>query len=333
MSKEGCSLCRIVNFMLSLAFLGAGGYMIWYFLGQPSTDEIKGAWENFGGFDDFRDVLGNISDFDFGSFYNNDPYLSDNTTNSWPTSGEGGLSLEVINALDDTWQTEFAAAMDDWENGNPDALTLTITQAEVDYNCQVLEGVQKVCSANFGDTGWLGINILSTLTDSGEILESIAKMNEYYLRNAEQVERQYTMCHELGHGFGLPHTDESFTNPSLGNCMDYTNKPEENLHPDETNYQRLVSLYGTVQRRRLGSLSRFNAKRPRRVLSTELRKEYDEAVAEIEQISFRRSLAENAEGSYWQLVEDNPRGSRYRRELGDDYTIVVHMLHVLDRNS
>jgi hypothetical protein len=26
-------------------------------------------------------------------------------------------------------------------------------------------------------------------------------------------------------GFGLPHSDESFTNADLGNCMDYTNSP------------------------------------------------------------------------------------------------------------
>ncbi len=112
----------------------------------------------------------------------------------------------MVNALDDTWQTEFSTAMNDWENGNPDSLTLTITRAEVDYTCKEIEGVQKVCSANFGDTGWLGLNVLTTLSVSGEILTSVAKMNEYYLRNAEVEERQYTMCHELGHGFGLPHT-------------------------------------------------------------------------------------------------------------------------------
>lgn len=51
----GCSLCRIINLLISLAFLGAGGYMIWYFLGQPNKDEIQ---DYFGGLGDFRDVLG-----------------------------------------------------------------------------------------------------------------------------------------------------------------------------------------------------------------------------------------------------------------------------------
>lgn len=325
MGKEGCSFWRLVNILLSLAFLGAGGYLIWYFLGKPEPDEIKDA---FGSFGDFRDVLGNISDFTFGDFYNNDPFLSDNSTSSWPTTGEGGLQLEIVNALDDTWQTEFSTAISDWDNGNPDALTLKVTRADVDYNCNVIDGLQKVCSANFGETGWLGINVLQTIVASGEIVSSIAKMNEYYLRNAEYDERQYTMCHEIGHGFGLPHTDESFTNPSLGNCMDYTNKPEENMHPDGTNFRRLVSLYGTVQSRRLGGhKDQSTRKRIFSKLPEELKSEFNEAVEEIEQLSFRRSLSENPVGSLWQLVDEHQKGSRYWRALGEEYGIEVYMLH------
>jgi hypothetical protein len=138
--------------------------------------------------------------------YDKDPFLSDNSTSSWPTSGKGGLELEIVNALDDTWQDEFKLAVSDWENGDPDSLTLSVTRGEVDYACTQQDGVQKVCSGNFGDTGWLGINEILKLTSNGEVQSSVAKMNEYYLRNAENAERQYTMCHEIGHGFGLPHT-------------------------------------------------------------------------------------------------------------------------------
>lgn len=129
--------------------------------------------------------------------------MSDNTTNSWPTNGQGGLELEMLNALDDTWQNEFATAVADWENGDPDALTLTVTRGEVDYACEQRDGLQKVCSGNFGDTGWLGINELLTSTRDGAIQSSVAKMNEYYLRNAEIEERQYTMCHEVRTTIGL----------------------------------------------------------------------------------------------------------------------------------
>lgn len=139
----------------------------------------------------------NLSNIDFGDMYAGDPKLSDNTTDLWPTDGTGGLNLEVLNALDDTWQKEFTQALSDWENGTPDALTLTITQGEVDYECSQVDGLMKVCNGNFGDTGWLGINEILTSTRDGLIQSSVAKMNEYYLRNAEYDERRYTMCHEV----------------------------------------------------------------------------------------------------------------------------------------
>jgi len=50
----------------------------------------------------------------------------------------------------------------------------------------------------------------------------------------------------MGHGYGLPHSDESFTNADLGNCMDYTNNPEANMFPGEHNFNFLAKMYGTV---------------------------------------------------------------------------------------
>ena len=80
------------------------------------------AFGNVLDFGDFTDVLGNLTG-DYDKLFDQDPFLSDNTTNSWPTNGETGLTLKMYNALDDTWQDEFDAAISDWENGDPDALT------------------------------------------------------------------------------------------------------------------------------------------------------------------------------------------------------------------
>jgi hypothetical protein len=79
--------------------------------------------------------------------------------------------------------------------------------------------------------------------DPGAIVNSVAKMNEYYLYNAEYESRQYTMCHEIGHGFGLPHTDENMYNADMGNCLDYTSTPANNMHPGQVNFDRLASMY------------------------------------------------------------------------------------------
>jgi hypothetical protein len=48
----------------------------------------------------------------------------------------------------------------------------------------------------------------------------------------------------------LPHTDENFNNQDLGNCLDYTNTPDNNLRPGAYNCERLQGMYGTVGQRR-----------------------------------------------------------------------------------
>ena len=70
---------------------------------------------------------------------------------------------------------------------------------------------------------------------------------QFYFQTRNKQEMRYTMCHEVGHGFGLRHTDEEFGNPDLGNCMDYTNQPENNMSPDVTNFEALADMYGVVQ--------------------------------------------------------------------------------------
>jgi hypothetical protein len=51
---------------------------------------------------------------------------------------------------------------------------------------------------------------------------------------------------QLGHGFGLPHTDENFNNRNTGECMDYTRTPGANKSPGPENFVFLREMYGTV---------------------------------------------------------------------------------------
>ena len=51
------------------------------------------------------------------------------------------------------------------------------------------------------------------------------------------------MCQEVGHTFGLAHQDEDFNNGNLDTCMDYTNNPESNQHPNSHDYEQLATIY------------------------------------------------------------------------------------------
>ena len=72
-----------------------------------------------------------------------DPFANSNggpTVSKWDTDGASGLSIEILNALSDDWQVFFNVATADWDYGNPDALTLTLTKVDEDTACQYVEG-------------------------------------------------------------------------------------------------------------------------------------------------------------------------------------------------
>jgi hypothetical protein len=153
--------------------------------------------------------------------------------------------LEILNALDDSWQSILEKAVDNWDNGSPiDSLTLSITRVQYEMNCNQEMGKLKVCSGNYGNTKWRGLNEVLLRRQSSTIVSSVAKMNEYYLNRDGADQKLYTMCHEIGHGFGLPHWDEDFLNADLGNCTDYTKNTAANKQPDTSNFEFLADLYG-----------------------------------------------------------------------------------------
>ena len=175
---------------------------------------------------------------------------------AWPNNGQG-LTLTILNAMDDSWQTELKVAVDNWEAGDPvDPLTFVTERIPHEVSCSPVDGKLKICNGNYGPTRWRGINEVVLNRRTNEIVNSIAKMNEYYLPSiGSKDQRLYTLCHELGHGFGLPHWDEDFYNEDMGNCMDYTSRPGNNKQPDASNFIYLGSLYGNVTSSALTSQS------------------------------------------------------------------------------
>jgi hypothetical protein len=140
---------KCLQLTCAVFFLGVGGYLIWHFLGRPeSGNELRDSLNNID-FGDFSDVWDNLTNDAFDDLLksDSDPSVGDNTTYEWENSGNG-LSLDVYNALDDTWQGEYDIAMSDWENGTPDSLTLSTTKVTVDHACTPVDGVMKVCNGN-----------------------------------------------------------------------------------------------------------------------------------------------------------------------------------------
>ena len=73
-----------------------------------------------------------------------DPFASANgtaTVSKWDTGGAmNGLSIEIQNAMSANWEVFFNVATADWDFGNPDALTLTLTKVAEDTECAFVKG-------------------------------------------------------------------------------------------------------------------------------------------------------------------------------------------------
>lgn len=92
--------------------------------------------------------------------------------------------------------------------------------------CKAAANRIEVCNAKYGRTGWLGIAGISI--SDGHITSGYTKLNDTYFDTASYDKAEWRMmvtCQEIGHDYGLGHTDEAFDNYNHGTCMDYTNQP------------------------------------------------------------------------------------------------------------
>lgn len=165
----------------------------------------------------------------------------------WPHYySKTGLRLEIIDALEDHWQPAFHVVIENW-SAFP-MLDLIVDKHKYDEPCDPFWAKLKICNKNFGDVGWRGM--VQLYIRSGNVVASTIHFNDYY--SIENGWDQYTICHQLGHAFGLPDSEGS-------NCMKFVN-PEtlfistELRSPDFSIGETLRDYYGeeTGQRKLKG---------------------------------------------------------------------------------
>lgn len=153
------------------------------------------------------------------------------------------FNLKLGDNVSTAWDGHLATASGDWSVSS--VLDTTIIPGQAKLNCRPSNGRVEVCNKTYGNNGWLGMAQI-WINSSSHITKGAVKVNDTYFNTLTYntpAWRNLVMCQEVGHTLGLDHQDEIFDNPNLGTCMDYTNDPSTNQHPNQHDYDQLVTIY------------------------------------------------------------------------------------------
>lgn len=150
--------------------------------------------------------------------------------------------LQLGDNLSATWKPYLQTSSTDWSVST--VLDTTVVAGAAGKNCKPKVGRTEICNNRYGRNGWLGI--ASIWISGSHITQGTVKLNDTYFNTSAyntSAWRSLVMCQEVGHTFGLDHQDEVFNNSNLNTCMDYTNNPQSNQHPNAHDYEMLDIVY------------------------------------------------------------------------------------------
>ena len=158
------------------------------------------------------------------------------------------FSLQLGDNVSGAWDNMLRTASSDWSKSN--VLDTTVVAGRTrPKNCRPTSGRVEVCSASFGNNGWLGVAQI-WISGGTHITQGTVKNNDYYFGSStyqynNTAEMQHVICQEIGHTFGLDH--QSTSGASLNTCMDYYHNTSasdtKSTQPNQHDYDELATIY------------------------------------------------------------------------------------------
>src|SRR5438034_1547589 len=161
------------------------------------------------------------------------------------------FTVTLGNNLTSNWTPYLTTAGSDWSitsgacNNPQNPIRCSVTSGgSGGRKCRPTAGRVEVCNSTYGNNGWLGE---AQIWVSGlHITQGTVRLNDTYFNTSTYnttAWRNLVSCQEVGHTLGLDHQDTNFNNANLGTCMDYTNNPSTNQHPNKGDYDELLCIY------------------------------------------------------------------------------------------
>ena len=158
------------------------------------------------------------------------------------------FTIQLGDNVSGLWDGMLTTASDDWKQSTV-LDTRVVPGGTKPKSCRPTSGRVEVCSARYGNTGWLGFAQI-WITGGTHITQGIVKNNDYYFGSSSYqynntAEMQHVICQEIGHTFGLDH--QSTSGASLNTCMDYYHNTSasdtQSTHPNAADYDELLCIY------------------------------------------------------------------------------------------
>jgi hypothetical protein len=158
------------------------------------------------------------------------------------------FQLQLGDNVSGDWDAMLQTASNDWDTRNVVDTTVVPGGARP-KSCRPTSGRVEVCSARYGNTGWLGLAQI-WITGGTHITQGVVKNNDYYFGNSSYAynntaEMQHVICQEIGHTLGLDHQSEDGS--SQNTCMDYYHNTSDNdttsTRPNAHDYEELGIIY------------------------------------------------------------------------------------------
>lgn len=152
------------------------------------------------------------------------------------------FTLRLADNVTSVWDSALVGASADWTTSSV-LDTVVVPGTNSPKNCKPTAGRVEVCNSKYGRNGWLGI--AQIWASNSHITQGVVKLNDTYFTGSYNTAawRNFVTCQEVGHTFGLGHQDETFGNANLDSCMDYTNDPTSNQHPNAHDFELLEAIY------------------------------------------------------------------------------------------